>query len=208
MKKLLYIIPVLIIFGLVSNADAVNNGAGAQTGQQIQQQDRIQDPTTHTGTPSPSGNQIQNQNQIKTQNQGVVTQLQVATQQMQQLMDMEGADQALGSQIKTIAQEQIQAQNLIQTQVNKLESKSGIAKRLFGPDYGAIKNLRQQMEQNRLRIQQLTELYNQVTNQADETQLQEAIQILNEQNTSLQEQIQAEENIGSLFGWLVRLFNR
>ena len=206
MKKLLYVIPVLVIFGLVTNAYAANNGAGAQTGQQVQQQDRIQDPANNTGSPLPSGNQVQNQNQVTTQNQGEETQLQVATQQMQQLMDMEGFNQDLVNQIRTIAQEQVQAQTQIQAELNKLESKSGFMKKLFGTDYGAINNLRQQLEQNRLRIQLLTELRNQVTNQADETQLQEAVLALTEQNTSLEEQIEAEESIGSLLGWLVKLF--
>jgi len=79
-------------------------------------------------------------------------------------------------------------------------------KKLFGPDYGAIKNLKQQMEQNRLRIQLLTELQNQVINQADEIQLEEAIQALIDQNISLEEQLQTEEQIGSIFGWLIKLF--
>ena len=155
---------------------------------------------------APQGNQVQNQNQIKTQNQGEETQLQVATQHMEQLMDMEGLSKEVGNKVKTIAQEQVQTQTQIQTQLNKLESRPGLMKKLFGPDYGAIKNLKQQMEQNRLRIQQLEQLQNQVTNQADETQLQEAIQALVEQNTALEEQIQAEEQVGSLFGWLFRLF--
>lgn len=208
MKKLLYIIPVLVIFGLVTNTYAANNGAETQTGQQVQQQDRIQDPTTHTGSPSPSGNQVQNRNQITTQNQGEETQLQVATSEMEQLMDMGMTNKNLEGQVQSVAKEQAQAQNQIQSQLNKLESRSGIAKRLFGPDYGAIKNLRQQMEQNRLRIELLTELQNQVTNQADESQIQEAVLALTEQNTSLQEQIEAEENVVSLFGWLIKLFSR
>lgn len=176
--------------------------------QGTQQQNKIQDPTTHaSGSPSPTGNQVQNQNQVKTQNQGEETQLQVATQEMEQLMNnMEGTNQNLGNQVKTIAQEQVQAQSQIQTELNKLESKSNFMKKLFGTDYGAIKNLKLQMEQNRLRIQLLTELQNQVTNQADETQLEEAIQALTEQNTSLEEQIQTEENTGSLFGWFIKLF--
>lgn len=207
MKKLLYVIPVLVIFGLVTNAYAANNGAGAQTGQQVQQQDRVQDPTAHTGSLSPTGNQVQNRNQVTTQNQGEETRLQVATSEMEQLM-MGITNKNLEGQVQSVAREQVQAQTEIQSQLNKLESKSGIAKRLFGPDYGAIKNLRQQMEQNRLRIQLLTELQNQVKNQADETQLEKAIQALTEQNTSLQEQIQTEESIGSLFGWLVKLFYR
>lgn len=177
--------------------------------QGIQQQKRVQDPTTHeSGTPTPQGNQVANQNQVQIQNQREETQLQVVTSHMEQLMDMGGVTEAVGNQVKTIAQEQVQAQTQIQTQLNKLESKSGLIKKLFGPDYNAIKNLKQQVEQNRLRIQQLTQLKNEVTNQADETQLQEAIQALVEQNTALEEQIQTEEQIKSLFGWLARLLNR
>ena len=63
------------------------------------------------------------------------------------------------------------------------------------------------MEQNRLRIQALTELQNEVVNQADETQLETAIQALIDQNTSLEEQIAAEQGTRSLLGWLIRLFS-
>jgi hypothetical protein len=177
--------------------------------QGVQQQERVQDPATHdSGAPTPQGNQVTNQSQVQTQNQGEEIQLQVATQYMEQLMDMGGLNEKVGGQVRTIAQEQVQTQSQIQAQLNKLESRSGWMKKLFGPDYKALKNLREQMEQNRLRIQQLTQLKNQVTNQADETRLQEAIQVLVEQNTALEEQIQAEEKVGSIFGWLIRLFYR
>lgn len=169
--------------------------------QGVQQQNKVQDPATRTtATVTPQGNQVQ------TQNQGEETQLMVATQQMQQLMEMEGLTEEVGTKVRTLAQEQVQAQTQIQTQLNKLESKSNFMKKLFGPDFGAIKNLNQQVEQNRLRIQELQQLQNQVTNQADKTQLQEAVQTLLNLNTSLQEQVRAEEKVGSLFGWLVKLF--
>ncbi|KKQ43150.1 MAG: hypothetical protein US62_C0053G0001 [Candidatus Woesebacteria bacterium GW2011_GWA1_37_8] len=173
--------------------------------QGVQQQNKVQDSTTQISV-SPTGNQVQNQ--VQTQNQGEGIQLMVATQQMQRLMDMEGLNEEVGNKVRTLAQEQVQAQTQIQTQLNKLETKSNFMKKLFGPDFGAIKNLNQQMEQNKLRIQQLQQLQNQVSNQADKTQLQEAIQTLLNQNTSLQEQIRAEEKVGSLFGWFVKLFYR
>jgi len=208
MKKLLYAIPVFVIFALVTNSYAANNSAGAQTGQQVQQQDRVQDPTTHTDSLSPTGQQVQNRNQVNTQNQGEETRLQVATSEMEQLMDMGMTNKSLEGQVQSVAREQAQAQTEIQSQLNKLESRSGITKKLFGPDYGAIKSLKQQMEQNRLRIQLLTDLQNQVTNQTDESQIQEAVLALTEQNTSLQEQIEAEESSTSLFGWLIKLLDR
>jgi hypothetical protein len=169
-------------------------------GQGIQQQDRIQDQTSQ-----PTALQ-ENQNRIQVQNQGEETQLRTSTQYMQELMNMEGLDEEVGKQIKKLAQQQIQAQSEIQTQLNKLEAKSRFMKSLFGPDYKAIKNLNQQVEQNRFRIQQLTQLADQVQNQTEETQLQEAIQALTQQNTALQEQVRAEEKVGSLLGWLVKLF--
>lgn len=182
----------------------------AQDSYGVQQQDRVQDPAMHEGdtTVSPQGNQVQNQNQIVTQNQGEESKLQVATQHMEQLIDMGGVDEEVGQKIGAVAQQQVQAQSQIQNQLDKLESKSAFMKKLFGPDYKAIKALKQQMEQNQLRIQQLQQLQTEVVNQADETQLQEAVQALIEQNTALEKQVAAEEKVGSLFGWLVRLFSK
>lgn len=221
MKKLIFILPVFLAFGLVLPAFAA-------TGQQVQQQIKI--------SPSPTGNQIKNQNQVKTQNQGEEQQIQTQTQEQENLEEGQGeglqnrnqnavqnmsivaqkvqellrirTTGGIGDQVRQIAREQNQAQTQIQDNLNKLENRSGLLKRLFGPEYKAIKNLNQQMEQNRLRIQQLQPLQNQVTNQADETQLSEAIQALVEQNTSLEKQVQAEEQVGSVFGWLIRLFYR
>lgn len=162
---------------------------------------------TSTVSPATAANQIQNQNQIQVQNQGEETQIRTATQQMQQLMQMEGLGEEVGNKVMTIAKEQVQAQNQIQAELNKLESRSVFMKKLFGPDLNAIKNLKGQIQQNQLRIQNLQQLQNQVLNEADETQLQESIQALVNQNTSLQEQVSAEEQVGSIFGWLFRLFN-
>jgi len=89
-----------------------------------------------------------------------------------------------------------------------METKSKFAKGLFGPDYKAIENLKAHIERNMLRIQALSKLQNQITNKADETALETAIQALIDQNTRLEERINAEEGTGSLFGWLVKLFSK
>ena len=211
MKKIITVSTLsvaLLVLPAVVLAQGSKQGQQGQQGQGVQQQDRVQDPATHEdeAVVSPQGSQVQNKNQVSTQNKGEETRLQVATQQMEQLMKMEGLNEKAGNQARNIAQEQMQTQVQIQTQLKKLESRSGLMKKLFGPDYKAIKNLKQQMEQNQLRIQQLQELQAQVVNQADEAQLEKAIQALVEQNTALQDQVQAEEETGSLFGWLIKLF--
>lgn len=212
MKKILLILPLLLAFGLVLPAIAANNnGAGAQT-----------------------GNAVQNRNQVTTQNQGEETQLQVNTQEQESLGSDEGeglqnrnqaaiqnmsevAEQVqmmlqirttggIGEQIRQVAQEQNQAQTQIQEQLNKLESKGKLARLLTGTDYGAVKNLKQQIEQNQLRIELLTQLQNELSNQGDITMIQETIQALIKENISLQETITAEEQTKSMFGWMFKLF--
>ena len=130
----------------------------------------------------------------------------VVAQTVEELLITQGAKGGIGQQVSEVAREQQQAQQEIEGELDKLEAKQGWMKKLFGPDYKAIKNLNQQIERNKLRTRQLEQLQTQVANQADQTQIQEAVQALIEQNTALEEQIQAEEQVGSLFGWLIKLF--
>jgi uncharacterized protein YydD (DUF2326 family) len=113
----------------------------------------------------------------------------------------------IGEQVKQIAQEQNQAQTQIQEQLNKLESKGRLARFLTGTDFGAIKNIKQQLNENELRIEQLTKLQTQLSNQSDIAMVQETIQALIQENISLQERIATEEQTISMFGWLFRLFS-
>lgn len=52
-----------------------------------------------------------------------------------------------------------------------------------------LKNVKQEIEQNRLRIQELNQIMAKISNQTDKTNLQNQIQILEEQNTNLTEQL-------------------
>lgn len=175
--------------------------------QGVQQQDRVQDPTIHiSATPSADGNQLQNQNQYAVQNQGAETQLMSANQQMQKFMDMDGLGEEVRTRLGTLAQAHLQTQSQIQQEVNKLNSRSRATRLFAGTDLGAVKNLKAQLELNRVRVQQLNELKNQLANEGELTMLQETIQAINLENTALQERITAEDQQKSLFGWLFRLF--
>jgi DNA-binding Lrp family transcriptional regulator len=212
MKKLLYVIPVFVVFGLATTVYAANNGAGAQTGQGTQQ--------LLYASPSPMG--VQNKNQVSTQNQGEDSQLQVSTQEeenleegQQNMSEVAKQVQALlqvrttggiGQQVREIAQAQNQAQTQIQAQLDKLESKGKIARFLTGTNFEAIKSLEQQISANELRIQELTMLATQLTNQSDITMVQETIQALIQENVDLGEKVVEEMQTRSLFGWFFRLF--
>jgi putative cell wall-binding protein len=185
-------------------------------------------------TASPSGIQIKNQNQVNTQNMGEEQNLEVSTQEqegtksgngvglenknpnavehmsivaksVQELLQVRTKG-GIGDQVREIAREQNQAQDQIQIRLGEIEAKGNLVKFLFGPDYKAIKSLKQLLEQNLLRVESLEQLMTQVTNEADQTVIQETITALTQENTSLQEAISAQEDAKSLFGWLAKLF--
>jgi hypothetical protein len=217
MKKLLLILPVLLVFGLALPVIAANNGGmGIQNGQQIQQQ-------VHASS-SPTGNQVQNRGedtQLNNQEEGqenglgegLQTRSQTAIQNMSevakqvQLLLQTRTTGGIGEQVRQIAREQNQAQTQIEEQLNKLESKGKLARFLTGTDYKALKNLKQQLNENQLRIEQLTKLQTQLSNQSDITMVQATIEALIQENISLQERIAAEEQTRSMFGWLFKLFS-
>ncbi len=175
---------------------------------------------------TPTGNQVKNQNEVKTQNQGEDQQLNVQTQeneqlnqtvdasfskvsdQVHQLIDTVGAKGGIGPEVKEIAQNQTKLQDEIKTTVNQVNSRNNLAKFFIGSDKKLIKNMEQQMEQNRLMIQQLEELKLQTKNTGDLQQLQETIDLMTYQNTSLQEKINQEYKSKGIFGWLINLFNK
>jgi len=233
MKKIVTVSAISLLVVTSPSLVLARGGQQSQAGQQSQgSQQRIQDPEIHDEVVvSPGSNQVKNQ--IETQNKGEESQLKVNTQESLEAGEEEGLQsqgevvrqnmgmvaekvkeflgdreerEGIGQQVRDIVSQQEQAQEEVVKQLDKLESRSGLMKKLFGADLKAIKSLKQQIEQNQLRIQELQELQAQVTNQADEAQIEELIQVLVEQNTALEDQVQAEEQVGGLFGWLVRLF--
>lgn len=226
MKKLGFIISmVLMIFVAVPVYGVANTGMGQQA----------QQPTIKI-TPTPTGNQVKNQNQIRIQNQGEDAQLEinnqeqenlgegqregsqnrsenalehmsVVAQKVQELLQLKTAG-GIGDQVREIARTQHQAQTQIKEQLNKLEERGWLTKLLLGADTEALNNLRTQLLQNQVRIRQLEQLKNQLSNSGDQTKIQETIQALIAENTSLREQVNIEEQTKSLFGWLVNFLNR
>lgn len=205
-------------------AFAANNGADNQTGQQNQKQIQQQSQSSASET----GNQVQNQNQaadfqfqenakekinlesgqtenLQNRNQNVVLNMNQVTKHIQQLLQIRTTD-GIGEQIRQIAKAQNQTQIQIQEQLNKLESKGKLARLVTGTDYKAVGNLKQQFEQNRLRIEQLRQLQNQFSNESDVALIELTIRAMTEENTSLKERITAEEQTRSMLGWLFQLF--
>jgi hypothetical protein len=117
-------------------------------------------------------------------------------------------ESGIGEQVRMIAREQNQAQTEIAEQIRRLDAKGQIMRFLTGTDLGAVKNLRTQIEMNQIRVQQLEQLMNQLSNRTESSLIQETIRAILAENNALQERIMAEEQTRSMFGWLLKLFER
>ena len=112
----------------------------------------------------------------------------------------------LNNKLKEIVKDKNQSSQEVLESIEKIESRNIFLKFLIGPNYNGIENLKQEVEKNKTRIQNLSQIINQLENEGEKSLIQEQIQLLEEENTKLQEMIQQEEETFSLFGWLVKLF--
>lgn len=218
MNKLSIFIVIVAILFFGSVVYAAKNETGAQgTGQagkgttiQVQQKNQIK--TQNAGEDSEIKTNTQEQKSQgmpkgeSPRSETAKENMSVVAQKVEELLTIKSAQKGIGEQVRQIAQEQTQAQDQIQTELGKVDSRGGLLKSLIGPNYQALKNMQKQREQNQLRIQQLEQLKNQLNNQGDITMVAETTQALTEQNTALQDRIALEGQTGSLLGWLFKLF--
>lgn len=126
------------------------------------------------------------------------------SQKIEALLTSKTLTGGAGEEIKTIVQQQTLAQDAIQAGLNKIDNRNALLKAFVGPDFTTLQTMHQQMEQNTIRIQQLTQLQTQLNNSADETMVAETIEALIQQNTNVTELVVNEEHTRSMFGWLFR----
>lgn len=234
MKKLLSISLVALLI-LIFNSSVSAVAQIQHQAQKENLTDFVEIEATDEAEMNSPGYQVQIQNQTATQNQGEDQQLQNANQeqaekemgapsstpnrsqtarkhmsevakQVEKLLDMESDDNGIGQQVHQIAQEQNQVQNQIESALGKVEKRQNWLRWLIGPNYQALSDLEAQLEQNQNQVEALNKVKNQLENQAEQSQLQQAIEAINQQNTALKEQIQTQAKQFSLFGWVVRLF--
>lgn len=127
---------------------------------------------------------------------------------VQEMLNVAERNSNLGQQIRVIAQSQNQNQEKVDANLERIQSRSRILRFFIGPDYNEINNANGILEQNREQIEQLNQIKNQITNQSDQQQLAEQIQVLEQANLQIEESLIPEQRKFSLFGWLFRSFSK
>lgn len=230
MKKILFITFLLMMFGLVVQTHAVstNSNQGMKTGQtdaqnqvnqagnavQTQEQNKVMNQGENTQIQTQEQNAIQTQDSSKEKtNKGKSdsnpseqrrSEVASAVQAMLQVADRDGG---IGKQVRTIAQNQNQNQEKLEKNIEKIQSRGGLAKFFIGPNYGEIKDAQKTLEQNREQIRQLNQVRTQLSNEGDQTQLTEQIRILEQANQEIETLLADAQSGFSLFGWLNRLIS-
>lgn len=114
----------------------------------------------------------------------------------------------VANQLYEIVQVQVSAEDRVNQAIDRAERRSAVVKFFLGPDYKSLKDVKGELEQNRLRIQEFNQIRAQISNQGDQTELANQIAVLEEQNTALQNQLNDLVSGFSLLGWLFRLIYR
>jgi len=111
----------------------------------------------------------------------------------------------IGEQVRVIAQQQNQSATTTIKAMEKVQTRNKIQTFLFGSDYKNLGALRSEMVQTRNRLDQLNRL---IQNATDTAEIQTQIQTLEQEQTKIENFIKAQEGKFSLFGWLLKLFNK
>ncbi len=174
--------------------------------EQNQNRGQIQNQKEETELAVENQEQEKNSKEAAPRSDKAQEQMSEVAKKVEELLTAEGQEGGIGKEISEFAKQQQGAQRAIKENLARLEARQGILKTLFGPDKEALKKLKQQAQQTRLRIKKLEKLQNRVTNDALQTQIKETLSVLKKQNTTLLQQISQEEEKFSFFGWFKKLF--
>jgi hypothetical protein len=144
-------------------------------------------------------------------NQGQVTAAEhrsVVANFVQSIVHVADREGGIGQQVRVVAQQQNQSEATTTEAINKIESRSKIKTFLIGSDYKNLGALRSEMVQTRNRLAQLTNFMGKVKNASSTEEMQLQIQTLEQEQTKIETFIKAQEGKFSLFGWLLKLFNK
>lgn len=201
MKKLLSIsmlASLLFIFPITALAQGNQQGQGG-----TQQQNKVQDPTTHNDstTVSPQGNQ---------QGQGAGTQsgmgnkgIETAIQNLSRVAERNNNPE-IGQQIRAMVQNHERVQTKTETALHQMNQRNQVLKFMIGPDYKNAGQVRSNVVGLRNDIRKL-ELIKQDASLDDIDDIQEAIDNLETEAGDLETQLSEQLSGFSLFGWLSKL---
>jgi len=127
---------------------------------------------------------------------------------VQSLLAVADREGGIGQQVKVIAEQQNETKNRASDLINAVENRNKVKTFFIGTSYKNLGELRSQMVNSRNQIDQLKRLVDKAENEGDKVELQSQIQVLEQEQTNINNFITQNESKFSLFGWAVKLFRK
>lgn len=196
-NKILLVGILMIAFAFAVNVYAAGQNSDKGTGNQVQQQTQ----TNNQGEDAQIKNKEQEGRINAEQHRSAVGNF------VQGLLKAASStENAIGQQVRVIAQQQNQSASTTIQAMEKIQTRNKVKTFFLGSDYNNLGALRSEMVQTRNRLEQLNKLMENIRNEGDKTELQNQIQALEQEQTKIENFIKTQEGKFSLFGWVLRLF--
>ena len=127
---------------------------------------------------------------------------------VQSLLAVADREGGIGQEVKVIAEQQNDTKDRASDLINAVENRNKVKAFFIGTSYKNLGELRSQMIQTRNQIDQLKRLADKAENEGDKVELQSQIQVLEQEQTNINNFITSNESKFSLFGWAVKLFRK
>jgi len=122
------------------------------------------------------------------------------------LLEVSGRVGRIGEKVRTVAQEQASTTEKTIEAIDKVEKRSNFKTFLIGSDYKNLGAIRQEIVQTRNRLNDLNRDLEKVASSTSKTAVMNQIQLMEQEQTKLENFVNTNENRFSLFGWFVKMF--
>lgn len=127
---------------------------------------------------------------------------------VQGLVKVANKDNKIGEEVRTVAQQEKDSGDKVKEKMNTVEKRNGFKTFLIGSDYKNLGDLRSELVTTQNNLDRLNVALEKTTSSTTKAELQTQIDKLSAILTNAKNFIKSEEGKFSLFGWLVKMFNK
>lgn len=127
---------------------------------------------------------------------------------VQTLLDVADRMGDIGDEVRTIAQEQASSSEKVSEAAENVARRGWIATLLVGSDYKNLGMIRSELSTTENRIERLSREMERMASSTEKTAVLSEIQSLRDEQSEIEGFVEENENKFSVFGWVVRLFQK
>jgi cytoskeletal protein RodZ len=127
---------------------------------------------------------------------------------VQSLVKVANKDSNIGEEVRAVAQQEKDSGDKVKEKMNTVEKRNGFKTFLIGSDYKNLGDLRSELVTTQNNLDRLNVALEKTTSSTTKAELQTQIDKLSTILTNAKNFIKSEEGKFSLFGWLLKMFNK